>query len=230
MQYEQQEMNGAGWNAANAGLRTDQIVQVLVQSAMLSCSAHFLGVFAADQIPSADTLIESSPSWLYRHSLHGVVKGFVANTDPSNAPGSHWVAFVSRGSVNTIDYFDSYGFPLSTYVVLHAECTRRGYFKYPNEIRTINENQLQDFDSVACGHYCILFLDRVFRCKEHSSVQVVARLRGSSSSTTQRDKSVVDAVNMLRHRYQHRSAATCDSACITDESCNQCCVAHTHPC
>ena len=56
----------------------------------------FGGVFAADEVPK----IITSPC------------GFVANTDPSTEPGTHWVAFYFP-SREKGEFFDSYGYPLN---------------------------------------------------------------------------------------------------------------------
>ena len=57
-------------------------------------SSCFLGVFASNELPSK---IPSYPS------------GLIANTDPNNKPGQHWVAmFLEEGKE---EFFDSYGLP-----------------------------------------------------------------------------------------------------------------------
>ena len=58
----------------------------------------FVGVFAADELPTLNTF----PS------------GFVANTDPSTEPGTHWVAFYFP-SREKGEFFDSYGHPPEHY-------------------------------------------------------------------------------------------------------------------
>ena len=59
----------------------------------------FSGVFAAVELPE---IIDTFPC------------GFVANTDPSTEPGTHWIAlyFPSRGKG---EFFDSYGYPPDNY-------------------------------------------------------------------------------------------------------------------
>ena len=46
-----------------------------------------------------------------RHSIR-FPYGFVANTDPSTEPGTHWVAFYFP-SRDKGEFFDSYGYPLN---------------------------------------------------------------------------------------------------------------------
>ena len=57
-------------------------------------SSCFLGVFASNELPSK---IPSYPS------------GLIANTDPNNKPGQHWVAMFLEESKE--EFFDSYGLP-----------------------------------------------------------------------------------------------------------------------
>ena len=89
----------------------------------------FVGVFAADELPTLNTF----PS------------GFVANTDPSTEPGTHWVAFYFP-SREKGEFFDSYGHPPEHY----------GFKSY--NIETWNQHKLQSSWSNVCGQYCIFYL------------------------------------------------------------------------
>mgnify|MGYP000084934052 CR=1 FL=1 len=94
-------------------------------------SKIFLGVFASDQLPK----VVEKPSRL------------IANTDPSNKPGQHWVAlFFSENA----EYFDSYGMP-----------PLRAFDIY----KPLLENRycLQNSYSTACGEFCIYFLHKRVR-------------------------------------------------------------------
>ena len=92
----------------------------------------FSGVFAADELPE---IIDASPC------------GFVANTDPSTEPGTHWLAFYypSRGERG---FFDSYGYPPDNY----GEA-----FKLYG-VETWNKRKIQSSWSTVCGQYCIFYL------------------------------------------------------------------------
>ena len=146
-------------------------------------SPEFLGVFAADEIPS-------------QSSEHSVC--FIASTDPRTLPGTHWVAFVvfnnassAHSDTTTTYFFDSYGVPLSHYSRLNSECAQRGY----TNIRLVNTQQLQSIHSTVCGQYCALFLFFVHRFK---SVVLAARaLRDLASSVGRRDKAVISCINRL---------------------------------
>ena len=75
----------------------------------------FGGVFAADELPKT---FDTFPY------------GFVANTDPSTEPGTHWVAFYFP-SRDKGEFFDSYGYPPEQY----------GFESY--KIETWNKHKLQ---------------------------------------------------------------------------------------
>ena len=90
---------------------------------------NFLGVFARDEIPGKSELYPAC---------------YVANTDPSSEPGTHWVAFFLE-SPTKCEFFDSYG--------LHPRA-----YGFSQQITSYNHTQLQTIHSTVCGHYCILFL------------------------------------------------------------------------
>ncbi|WP_207788021.1 hypothetical protein, partial [Candidatus Thiosymbion oneisti] len=58
----------------------------------------FLGVFPSDLLPF--------DKFVHPQVTGGTRKMLVANTDPSDQPGAHWVAFVLDGCHGK--YFDSY--------------------------------------------------------------------------------------------------------------------------
>ena len=78
-------------------MNTAQIDSALKQDPMISKT--FCGVFASYRLPQT---IETYPC------------GFVANTDPSHKPGTHWVAFYFV-SKEEGEFFDSYGYPPDHY-------------------------------------------------------------------------------------------------------------------
>ena len=90
----------------------------------------FCGVFPADQLPKTT---DTFPC------------GFVANTDPSTEPGTHWVAFYFP-SREKAEFFDSYGRPPEYY----------GFKRY--DMETWNNRKLQSSWSEVCGQYCIFYL------------------------------------------------------------------------
>ena len=109
-------------------MNTHQIKRVLERNPYTKKT--FCGVFAADQLPET---VDTFPC------------GFVANTDPSTEPGTHWVSFYFP-SRDKGEFFDSYGYPPEHY----------GFKLY--EIETWNDRKLQSSWSQVCGQYCIFYL------------------------------------------------------------------------
>ena len=116
-------------------------IKRLVETDLLA-SRHFRGVFSCDTLPQN---VSDLPMLL------------VANTDPSDLPGSHWVA-VWINCQRQGYFFDSYGFPPETYgQELHKfmnENTRR---------YTSQRRQLQAQSSNVCGQWCVYFCYWVVR-------------------------------------------------------------------
>jgi hypothetical protein len=113
-------------------------------------SKMFLGVFARDQLPKS---ISRRPSCL------------IANTDKSDRPGQHWVAFYfDCNGVN--EYFDSYGIkPMFTEF--------RHLLSIDTNKKKINDTRLQAKNSATCGLYCVFYL--FHRCKL-SSMEPILRI------------------------------------------------------
>ena len=82
----------------------------------------------------------------------------IVNTDPSNKPGSHWLAiyYYVNGEA---EFFDSYGLNPNFY----------GLDNYLNKTSlnwTYNKKQIQSFYSNLCGYYCFFYL--MFKCRGYS--------------------------------------------------------------
>ena len=90
------------------------------------------GVFPSDKLP----IVETYPS------------AMIANTDPHNQPGTHWIAmyFVSP---QESEFFDSYGFPPESYGM-------DGYVL--RETTYYNDKPMQGLTSDVCGDYCLFYL------------------------------------------------------------------------
>ena len=100
----------------------------------------FLGVFALDGLPTRTELRQRNRWFL------------VCNCCPSTKRGHHWVAvFYNHGS---IEFFDSFALSPWAYDVRMTT-----FLHYTSRAREIlyNDVRLQEIDSDACGHYCILF-------------------------------------------------------------------------
>jgi hypothetical protein len=70
----------------------------------------------------------------------------ICNLDKYKDPGSHWVS-INNLNQNELEYFDSYALPISPYIkpILSNEYT-------------YNTQVVQSAFSMACGHFCCLFL------------------------------------------------------------------------
>src|SRR5580658_6478645 len=95
----------------------------------------FIGVFPRDLLPTR----VKYPSCL------------IANTDPSSAPGEHWVAIILNRD-RSGEYFDSYGLPPMHDEIIHFmnRTCPKGW--------THNPITLQCIECVTCGDYCVYYL------------------------------------------------------------------------
>jgi hypothetical protein len=132
-------------------MNTSQIVTALASDPIVS--KCFAGVFACDQLPKK---INKFPTAL------------VANTDPSNERGEHWIAMYFDKHKNA-EYFDSYGMPPSN-------CDLYKFFQSNGKNHKCNETQLQAISSIVCGHWAIGFLAK--RCREHSMTSFIKQFKG----------------------------------------------------
>ena len=104
----------------------------ILERALCETDCNFLGVFAADRIPQN---ITAFPCCL------------VANTDPANRPGEHWVAYYCVSPSN-VEFFYSYGLSWKVHTQI----------RFPIVPTKFNRVCFQSPLSVACGHYCVYFL------------------------------------------------------------------------
>jgi hypothetical protein len=115
---------------------------------------HFLGVYARNRLPRCLPFGQCY---------------FIANTDPSNEPGTHWVAFYFNTAKRTAEYFDSYGQSPSAYP------TFEGYLRTHARHVSYNFKRIQALDSTACGHYCLYYLYQRSRGKSLSTDAILKR-------------------------------------------------------
>lgn len=124
-------------------------------------SSVFLGVYAADTLPS--TL------------PHSRACGFVANTDPAAQKGRHWVAFYFDRNGNG-HYFDSFGQPPPREdwkdYLLHKARTRQWFW---------SPRPLQSASSPNCGPFAIYYL-----CVRHTTPLSITDTRLMKDVTEQK--------------------------------------------
>jgi hypothetical protein len=215
-----------------------------------SRSCSYLGVYAADQIPTLEKLLSfgsgagnakrmkkndrtSQSACCYR------ARSFIANTDPANKPGYHWLAFiVFADHPSVIYFFDSFGMPLSSYGDVYRNCLKQEYFSEKCIVTPVNTRNLQGNHSTVCGHYCIMFLylcARVSLEKLNSlvrqagvalgAIRVLVHVTGGDSALD-RDVSVVRVLSELLNRKEHLTPALACSHLGSAAGRRQCCQSH----
>ena len=134
-------------------MNTAQITHALEEDPITKKT--FCGVFPSDKLPQT---IDKYPC------------GFVANTDPSSKPGTHWISIWigpsnARGDHNKIlgEYFDSYG--------TDVPLVFRNYLEKHTDKWKYNKRKLQSIWSDVCGDYCIFYLSH--RARGYSMNKIV---------------------------------------------------------
>ena len=143
-------------------MNTSQITHALEQDPITS--QKFCGVFSSNNLPQT---IDKYPC------------GFVANTDPSNEPGKHWVAFYFT-SEKRGEFFDSYGQPPDYY-----KMSFKRFLDKQSDEWDFNQRKLQSAWTDVCGQYCIFYLSH--RARGLSMNKIVQLF---SSNTMLNDKNV----------------------------------------
>jgi hypothetical protein len=129
---------------------SSQIVNALTTDPHVSNC--FEGVFPCDKLPQNVDF----PS------------AFVANTDPSNEKGEHWVCYYFDKNGNA-EYFDSFGLPPSN-------CQLYNFFQRNGKLHKYNDVQIQGLTSDSCGQYCIAILAN--RARGEPLEEIVKRFTG----------------------------------------------------
>ena len=160
------------------------------------------GVFPRDKLP----IVNKYPS------------GLIANTDPHDQPGTHWVAmyFISPWES---EFFDSYGFPPDTYGM-------DGYIE--RDVTRYNNKPFQGLTSDTCGHYCLFYLFHRARNVDMDAIQAKFRSHDTQWNDSQVATfvhSYVKSLTSVRQRSPFfQSEQTCKSfKCWRKESI-KCCL------
>jgi hypothetical protein len=99
-----------------------------------------------------DRILHKTPGYRGTFScdtLPGLTGLVVANTDPHNRPGEHWIAIYISADRRHGEYFDSFG-----------RRPTRVFEQYLNDNClnwTYNTRQLQSIASRFCGFYCVYY-------------------------------------------------------------------------
>jgi hypothetical protein len=144
-------------------------------SSRLCKNVHWLGVFARDKVPQIANIKEYPCT-------------FIANTDTSNQPGMHWVAFFLDSPYH-VEFFDSYGFPSFVYG-----------FTYP--VHSYSPLCLQSDKSNVCGHYCIFYVISRSLCRSLTCILSHFSLKDSKRND-------IEVRQWLRSILKHRHPVPC---------------------
>lgn len=112
--------------------------------------SHFRGVFMRNKLPRSGPWENESA---------------ILNLDSSEGLGSHWTAFLKRGS--KVIYYNSFGVPPPIEV--------QEYFI--NSVIFYNCEQDQQMDEVICGHLCLKFL------ANYETTEIAKKRRKTSNFT-----------------------------------------------
>ena len=91
--------------------------------------------------------------------------GFIANTDPSTEPRTHWVEFYFPTELKAA-FFDSYGYPTEHYRDTFPDYLNNNSYEWE-----FSNRKLQSIWSDVCGQYCIFYLSH--RARGHSMNKIV---------------------------------------------------------
>jgi hypothetical protein len=128
-------------------MNTKQIKYVIKKDPITS--KKFGGVFAENRLPRSPDFYPC---------------GYIANTDPSNEPGKHWVAFYLQSPTEG-EFFDSYGHQPQFYGHHFVEFLNQNSKRW-----SFNKKELQSAFTAVCGEYCIFYLMHRARGVRMSSI------------------------------------------------------------
>ncbi len=130
-------------------MNTSQLTYIMKNSPVTSKA--FVGVFAADQLPSVARL--------------QLPAAYIINTEPGGASGEHWLG-IFQETMDTMEFFDSFGRPLTEF--------HRNSQDFCAGYSILSQNQkLQSPLSTACGQFVSYFIWK--RCSGLSFNQVMAK-------------------------------------------------------
>lgn len=183
-----------------AALHTEQLEYLLNHLVHRAGLVDALGVFPANCLP------------VMRHK-HSRNVCFILNTEPQGSPGKHWLAFYFDCVANRLEYFDSFGLPITMYPYVS-----RVLFSKSVQVTSVNPfGMLQSDVSTACGFYCVLFLH--YRSFRYSAVDSVVRIRKLARTNGVRDMVVVHKVHNLMHKHRCSALPSVDVCTRQTQNC-----------
>ena len=134
----------------------DQVIPIkpltnyeLLKYAKLLNFKNFKGVFMRDKLPKKKSkLVESG----------------IVNLASNNSQGTHWVCYYGN------NYFDSFGLPPPNEVLTYMQTPPSGRKFASLPPIYYNSNEIQDRESVICGHLCLYVLKHLSDGKSYEEV------------------------------------------------------------
>lgn len=146
---------------------------------LLKTYSCFKGVFPSDKLPYSAKL----------------PLNIIANTDPSDKPGQHWVC-LSINQRGKGYYFDSFGLPpmvSSLHEFLETRATAGWSY---------NRKQIQNIKSSTCGNYCVLYT--IYKCSNRSNAQFMRQFGKSTLNNDIKMKKVFKDFSLVRRKFKRK--------------------------
>jgi hypothetical protein len=189
-----------------AALKTEQLECLL--DCVIPNTTRPLGVFPANCIPlrrdasngvlSLRTNIANAVE-RHPHLDLGHNYCFILNTHPNNAPGEHWLAFFFNSNTRKLEYFDSFGLPISVYEHVHAAMSSCDLFPICVRVNTLG--MIQSTTSTVCGHFCIAELYWRSKHIDTPADKFAHVAMSTSTSPDARDKFIVDRLRTITSKH-----------------------------
>jgi len=107
----------------------------------------------------------------------------ILNLENENQGGTHWVCVCNKPDYPYIEYFDSFGMPMSDQV--------EEYMGKSGKLVAGNTNEIQNYKSQACGYYCINYLKMRYAGVDPYDILYSFRMGSPSSKVTMRNDDIL---------------------------------------
>lgn len=154
----------------------------------------FKGVFPADKLPKRI----KKPALL------------IANTDPSNKPGKHWVAFFIP-KFGPVEFFNSIGKAPEQQEFIK-------FLKNNGKSFIYNKKRLQGMLSTTCGNYCGIYL--YYRSKKIPFKKFLNLF--STSDFYKNDEKILRLYSSIFDNHKQAKAQTGGNHIICNQTCHPC--------
>lgn len=155
---------------------------------------------------------------------------FILNTHPSNQPGEHWLAFFFNRGTQRLEYFDSFGFPITMYANVNAALEASPWLPVCMSANTTG--MLQSLTSTVCGHYCVAFLFWRAKHLNESCERFAQNVKFLHPNAANSDKFIVETLHLITNKHPccasllSSNHALTHKHTLTSQSC--CCRTNCH--